>query len=196
MFNVCPNCEDYRVNKEVIERESETVALCAECQHERPFLRLPLFIVVGASGVGKSTTQPTVTELLRDEAVVIEGDILYDADQSVQAFGDMWLRVCKNIAQSGRPVVLFASGLIPQNLDTSFERRYFSQIHHLALTCEPQAQQRRLEARPRWRGTEWRGQYDYNRWFREQSGLPLIDTTEQAVEDSAEKIAAWVRARL
>ena len=133
------------------------------------FLQLPLFIVVGASGVGKSNVLSMLVEQMRDEVVLLEGDILLDFDKSIQAHGDMWLRLCKNIGQSGRPVVLFASGLIPQNLTDSLERRYFSEIHHLALVCEPDEQRRRLAARPAWRGTEWQAQYDYNRWFIEQS---------------------------
>jgi hypothetical protein len=55
MFNVCPACGEYSVEKGVEQDGPEAVAVCPSCHHAAPFLRLPLFVVTGASGAGKST---------------------------------------------------------------------------------------------------------------------------------------------
>lgn len=196
MFNVCFGCGQYRVDKRVVRTADAVVAVCPLCEHAHPFLAQPLFVVNGASGAGKSTMLPDLIERLSKVAVVMEADILHNSDQTVQAAGDMWLRICKNIGQVGLPVVLVAAGLIPQNLVDSAETRYFSTIHHIALTCTPDEQRRRLAARPAWRGTDWQAQNDFNHWFLHESGMDLIDTTEKTVAQTAAAIADWVTRHL
>ena len=192
MFNVCTYCAQYRTDKTVEKRGSSAVAICPLCQHPHPFIYAPLMILCGASGTGKTTTLHELPALLRDDVVTLEADILL-MGQPIQEFAEMWLRVCKNVAQSGRPVLLGASGFIPPNVEDCIERRYFSHVHYLAFTCEPDEQAARLNARPAWRGTEWSDQLNYNRWIREESGLELLDTTHISVAESAEKVRAWVK---
>ncbi len=52
MVEICPKCGNFSPDKTVTDN---TIA-CPKCGHSWEFLRLPLFIVTGASGVGKSTT--------------------------------------------------------------------------------------------------------------------------------------------
>ncbi|MBN1922962.1 MAG: hypothetical protein JW892_17070 [Anaerolineae bacterium] len=59
MFNTCPKCGAYRADK-IIDPD-RAIAICPECGHRHPFLRLPLLIVSGASGAGKSTISLTLT---------------------------------------------------------------------------------------------------------------------------------------
>lgn len=54
------------------------------------------------------------------EVVLLEADILWRAEidkpeDMYREFFQTWLRVCKNISQSGRPVVLLCAGGIPEN---------------------------------------------------------------------------------
>ncbi len=51
MFNVCYQCGAYHVDKEV----EGNVAICPACGFRHGFRRLPLLLIGGASGVGKST---------------------------------------------------------------------------------------------------------------------------------------------
>lgn len=53
MFNACLQCGAYRADKTI--DPDRNVAICPECGHRHPFLRLPLLIVSGASGADKST---------------------------------------------------------------------------------------------------------------------------------------------
>jgi len=209
MFNVCENCGQYRADKAIETRAGTDYAVCPECGFRRPFLRLPLFIVGGASGTGKSAVCLRLTGSL-SEAVVLESDILwmdvFASPEQYPVYFDLWLRMCKNIAQSGWPVLLFGAGLgVPGNIEPRIERRYFSRVHYLALVCDETQLAARLRARPAWRHADadaWiTSQVDFNRWYREeaphdQPPVELLDTTRASVAETAAQVAAWLRRSL
>ncbi len=137
MLNVCYGCGEYRTDKIVTAHGERAVAKCPVCEHEHPFLMLPLLIVTGASGTGKSTVLQRLIGTV-SEAVLLEGDILWFGDDADIDHFDLLLRLSKNVSQAGRPVVLFGAGIgVPDNLESCGERRYFSKINYLALTCDP-----------------------------------------------------------
>src|SRR5215472_9131018 len=74
MFNICPECGEYSEEKAI--DPSGPFAICSFCGHAQRFERLPLFIVTGASGSGKSTVGLALVRRLR-ECVVMETDILW-----------------------------------------------------------------------------------------------------------------------
>jgi energy-coupling factor transporter ATP-binding protein EcfA2 len=67
MFNICPACGEYSVEKVIEQDGPEAVAVCPSCHHAAPFLRLPLFVVTGASGAGKSTVCQQLIGMLRGQ---------------------------------------------------------------------------------------------------------------------------------
>ena len=77
MFNVCPGCGEYRADK-VIDHAG-SYAVCPCCGYQHKFLQLPLFILTGASGVGKTTTCLALAAKTT-EVVVMESDILWRAE--------------------------------------------------------------------------------------------------------------------
>jgi hypothetical protein len=138
-------------------------------------------------------------------AVLMDSDILWrpefnTPDTHYQDFFETWLRVCKNISQSGRPVVLFGAGVgVPENIENCVERRYFSSVHYLALVCSDDKFSERLQQRPLWRGTREPAfieeQIRFNGWFKAYAGQPairLIDTTNAALEETARQVASWI----
>ena len=207
MMNVCVNCGLYRSDKTV--DPDGPYAICPECGHRHPFLQLPLLIVAGASSTGKSTICYHLLGRLK-EVVALEADILWRAEfdkpgDRYREFFELLLRLCKNISQSGRPVVLFCSGGNPDNVEPCVERRYFSEVHYLALTCEDAELVQRLTGRPAWRKSgaqEFvKAQVEYNRWFKEGGSdigppVELLDTTEISEKESVEAVALWVREKL
>jgi hypothetical protein len=206
MFNVCPSCGAYSVDKEIDPIES--VAICPTCGYRHPFLRLPLYVLTGASGVGKTAVCLGLPSVL-PECVVLESDILWRKEfdepaTSYRAYRDLWLRIAKNVGQSGRPVVLGGTAL-PEQFETCSERRYFAAIHYLALVCEDGVLGERLRTRPTWRGAGSAEFVDrmiqFNRWLvdnanRTNPPMTLLDTTTSAVEDTVGQVTAWVRAKL
>ncbi|MBU0493327.1 MAG: AAA family ATPase [Chloroflexi bacterium] len=207
MIDVCFNCGQYRPDK-VID-PAGPAAICPECGHRHPFLQLPLLIVAGASGTGKSTVGHRLLGRL-PEVVLLEADILWrpEFDQpetQYRDFFEMWLRVCKNVAQSGRPVVLLCSGGIPGNLEPRVERRYFSDVHYLALTCDDEELAARLRARPAWRKSGEPACIEehvrFNRWLKDNAAhtapaIDLLDTSGVPIEETTERVLAWIRAKL
>src|SRR4029450_5627976 len=109
MLNICVNCGLYRPDK--IIDPAGPYAICPEGGHRHLFRPLPLFIVSGASGAGKSTVchhmWGTVTEV-----VLLDSDILWRPEfespgAPAQDFFETWLPGAQSIGQSGRPVGWF-----------------------------------------------------------------------------------------
>ncbi|MXY91852.1 MAG: hypothetical protein F4047_16365 [Caldilineaceae bacterium SB0670_bin_27] len=228
MFNVCPNCGLYRVDKTVSEpltsvqapnperpievhaRLETAIAACPHCGHLHPFLRLPLLLVGGASATGKSAILQELTGQFT-AAVLLESDLLWlkefeDPTGGHRRFSETWLRMAKNINQSGRPTVLFGAGLaVPANIEQCEERRYFSQTHYLALVCDEEALRRRLLARPAWRKSnepeQLKAQIEFNRWLQAEGPkktpqVTILDTTDASVADSARAVREWMERAL
>lgn len=77
VFNTCSACGEYCVEKGVQALDAQkALAVCPKCGYQHQSFRLPLVVVTGARGVGKSTICLALTSKMRDAAVVIEGDIL------------------------------------------------------------------------------------------------------------------------
>ena len=206
MFNVCHQCGLYRADK--IIDPSGPYAICPECGHRHTFRQLPLLMVSGASGAGKSSVCNALLGQL-DHVVLLDSDILWrpefnKPEESYRDFFETWLRMAKNISQSGRPVILFGAGMgVPGNIEPCIERRYFSQVHYLALVCDDNELARRLQARPAWRGsgseTYIERQVRFNRWFNETKdihpSISLIDTTDASLEHTVEQVNSWIRGK-
>lgn len=206
MFNVCPACGEYSVEKAI--DPAGPFAVCPHCGYAHPFVQLPLFVVTGASGVGKSTVALALPDAL-PECVCLDSDILWGVvpatpDDDYRGYADVWLRLAKNIGQGGRPVVLLGSA-VPARFELAPERRYFTTIHYLALVCDDATLVARLEARPGWRqsGTPEfiESMLRFNRWFQDHAAtttppMTLLDTSRLTTAESIQQTAAWVRERL
>jgi len=105
---------------------SGPAAICPECGFRHSFVQLPLLIVSGASGAGKSTVCHTLIGRL-NHVLLLDSDILWRPEFNTPAnkyreFFEQWLRMCKNVSQSGRPVVLFGGGAgVPDNIEPCIE---------------------------------------------------------------------------
>jgi len=202
MMNVCFQCGMYHADKMI--DQTGPFAICPDCGYKHRFQQLPLLIVSGASGTGKTAVcQHLLGQVTR--AVLLDSDILWrpefnTPDTRYQDFFELWLRVCKNISQSGRPVVLFGAGVgMPENIENCVERRYFSKIHYLALVCSDETLSKRLQQRPIWRGTREPAYIEehirFNRWFKaydSQPSIKLINTTNAILDETTLQVASWI----
>ncbi len=208
VFNVGAACGSFNAEREVIDAEPGWgTVVCAACGAGQRLRRLPLFVVTGASGAGKTDACRLLTHTL-PACVVLESDILWGAidtsgDDRFERYWDAWLRLIVNIHQAGKPVVLCGTA-VPSLLDSRPAQAYLAGTHYLALTCDDMELERRLRARPVWRGCDdafIAGQVTFNQWFRsgidlDQPPITLLDTTRITVEESAEVVRCWVRDRL
>jgi predicted kinase len=202
MFNICLECGEYSEEKAI--DASGPFAICPFCGYAQRFKRLPLFIVTGASGSGKSTLGLALVSRLQ-ECVVMETDILwrpeYDTPQDgYRTYRTLWLRLAKNISQSGKPVILVGSA-VPEQFEVCGERRYFHALHYLALITDDDILEQRLRARPAWRQSAGADvlstMHTFNRWLREHASttappMTLLDTSYLTLDQSVGQALAWI----
>lgn len=207
MFNVCHQCGLYRRDKLI--DLTGPYAVCPECGHRHPFRRLPLLLVAGPSAAGKSSVCHALVGNI-DGVVLLDSDILWrrefdTPEDRYRDYFETWLRMAKNISQSGRPVVLFGAGMgVPENIEPCVERRYFSGTYYLALVCNDEVLVERLKARPAWRGSGEQAfvdrQVQFNHWFKDQQNgsypVSLIDTTDVSLEDTVQQVRAWIHEKM
>jgi hypothetical protein len=169
---------------------------------------LPLFVINGATGVGKSTVGEAV-RLLLPECVHLDGDLLWTNENfghpdQIAAYYARWLRLAVELSQSGRPLVL-RGACNPDRWQGSPLTSYFSDIHYIALVAEPEIHEARLRKRELpddislW--PEFPEFLNHNRWLLANALLTeppmeLLDVSRLPPAEAAAKVAAWVRVRL
>jgi hypothetical protein len=203
VFNVCERCGMWTAAPVVDPRGPDV--LCGKCGFRRRFRMLPLHIVTGPSGVGKTTLCGLLAPAM-DDVVCLESDLLWGALPATAAddyrgYWDHWLHLAAAIGQAGRPVVLFGT-TIPERIEPLPNRRFCSTVRYLALVCDDDELARRLRARPAWRGCDEQfieGMLGYNRRLRNEASAgilreTLLDITSMDTTEAAQRVAAWVRA--
>ena len=199
MIGNCPKCGDYGWNKEVVGSEIR----CPGCGHVWPFRKLPLFVLTGCSGVGKTTTAQALLQR-RTDFVVLDADYLYaimkpgNKDEYRQWVEQM-MNLAKEIAQSGRPVVWVTAGCLDM-FHPAYHRRFFTEIHCLALVCSEETLRSRMTAGRGITDENWiESSVKYNRYLQshdrlEEMRFQTLDITDTTPEQRAETVEEWVRA--
>ena len=183
----------------ILERDPAAPLLrCASCGDVTKVPALPLFVVTGASGVGKTTVTDPLRRLL-PECVVFEGDSINQiAALGWDVWRDTWLRVAHGVALGGRPMVLCTS-LIPSHLEALPARKLLGHIHFCNIDCPDDVLAARLRARPSWRHSNTEEailtHQRFAAWLREHID-PTWDTSTLTPDETAERIATWVRLHL
>jgi hypothetical protein len=157
----------------VLDRDPAAPVLrCASCGAGTEVPALPLFVVTGASGAGKTTVTTPLRRLV-PECAVFEGDlILHIAALGVDTWRDTWLRIAHAVALNGSPTVLCTS-LLPSQLESLPAHKLLGPIHFCNLDCPDDVLAARLRARPSWRHS----------------------STEEAIL-THQRFAAWLRPQL
>jgi broad-specificity NMP kinase len=198
MQNICENCGRYSADK--IISETENTMTCKFCGYTQSIKRLPLFIITGASGVGKSATSRLMFKT-KSNVIVMESDILWNnafnnPENDYREYRELWLRMCKNISQGGKPVVLCGCS-VPDHFENCIERRYFSNIYYLAIVCDDNILKKRLEKRRISDEQYINNSISFNKWLKENAELTepsmaLLDTSNLTVEEAANEASTWI----
>jgi hypothetical protein len=199
MAIVCTSCGEYIVP--TVSKEKQTVT-CINCQHDMSMNIFPLFIVTGASGVGKTTIVSELRTYL-PEFEVFETDIMWDDDWQKQR--NNWLRIAHSVAQNNRMTVLCGT-MMPDDVEKCDHFRFFAQVHYAILHCDDQTREARLRSRPAWRKCSSDAFIEEHKkfahWLLENADTafsppaPVIDATYASPNEIAGKITHWVQSCL
>jgi len=208
MFNVCPACG---LSQGEFEFDPAGFHVCPACGARRPHRLMPLLLVGGPAGAGKSTAGALLLGQLT-EALIVESDLLWRKEFNTPEDGycdyfTLWLRLAAHLSQSGRPVALFGAGFaVPHSVEPLAARALFSAVHYLGLVCDDEELTHRLTRRPRWRAHPNRDSLiaehlEFNHWLKEHAvttGPPvtLVDTTGRHAEETAAAVAAWIKEKV
>ena len=170
----------------------------------KPTRKQPLFMITGASGVGKST----VCEILfRNETkyIVMDGDLLWNGvydtpDDDYYEWRKLWLNVCASISQIGMPVVLCGCTTPEQN-ELLEEKNLFTKIYYIAITCGDNKLKTRLNGRGINDENYIKSSIDFTHWLIKQENHPdypikNIDTTSLSPEQAAAEVDKWIYERI
>lgn len=171
-----------------------------------PTKKLPLFVVIGASGVGKSSACEILFKKETDY-IVLESDILWndvyngDPDDGYRAYREVWLTMCANISQIGMPCVLCGCGE-PRHFEVCNARRYFTETHYMAVVCRDDVLVHRMKNLRGITNEGWISSSQvYNQWLWNEGTqttppMTLIDNSDLTPEQTAEQIERWIRERM
>ena len=165
----------------------------------KPNKKMPLFIITGASGVGKSTACEI---LFNDESeyIVMESDLLWHdiyntPNDNYKKYRELWLRVCANISQIGKPTVLCGCA-IPEQFDVCIEKVYFTKIHYLAIVCDEKVLVERMKLGRKISDDNWiKSSIDFNQWLinnGESHNIHLLDSSSFSADQTAKEIDKWI----
>lgn len=197
MLSICPECGNYEWDKIV----SENTIKCPKCGRTWNFKKLPLFVLTGCSGVGKTTAAQEL--LQRDiDFIVLDADMFRGimplrSDSDYQNRIEQMESLSRNIMQSGQPVMWTMAGCLDK-LNKTYNRRFFSGIYCLALVCGERELCRRMTEGRRINDEKWlNSSIDYNNYFITHTSIDDIsfdtfDTTEKSVYEIADYIVQWV----
>ncbi len=171
---------------------------CPRCGSESWLPALPLFVVTGASGIGKSTITGPLRSLLSGCLVVDTDVILHVAALGWDTWRNTWLQLTHAAALGGQATVLTGS-LTPDQLEHLPARKLIGPIHFALLDCPDDVLADRLRARPAWRHSSSDASIiEFQRfaaWLR-ASITPSFDTSNTSAAEVADGLAAWVTALL
>ncbi len=201
MVEICPNCGNYDPDKTVTDNK----ITCPKCSHTWDYKKLPLFIVTGASGVGKSTTVHTLQQMSR-EFVCLESDMLYsimphETPGDYMAQTEAMMAFSRDVMQCGKPAVWSRAGNI-QMLPNAYGMRFFSGIFVLALTAGEAELRRRMTEGRGIADSEWiQRSVDYDRYFSEHDNIEgvyydTLDVSKLTVQEAARELERWALGKL
>ena len=201
MIEICSNCGNHEWDKEIIGNNLR----CPKCGAEWEFRTMPLLILTGCSGVGKTTTAIEIMRRMVDfvvlDADIFAGVINWNDEESCNNWVELIANISKDIMQSGKPVLWTMAGCLDR-FSKVYNSRYFSEVSCLALvTDEASLRQRMQDGRgitdDNWISSSW----DYNRYFMEHTQVgdtkyEIFDISSKTPKEVADYVINWVQKKV
>lgn len=161
-----------------------------------------LFIITGASCIGKSTASEILFKSEKDY-IVMESDLLWSdvyntPNDGYRAYRELWMRLCSNISQIGMPVVLCGC-VTPEQLEVCDARKYFSEVVYIAIVAKKDELIKRIKHGRNVTDENWiDSSIEFNEWIKSNAikttpNIILVDNTDMSSEETANKIDEIIR---
>ena len=161
-----------------------------------------LFIISGASCVGKSTACEVLFKKEKDY-IVMESDLLWDErynipENNYREYRELWMNMCANISQIGMPVVLCGCG-VPDQFEVCDARKYFSEIVYITIVTAEEELIHHMKYDRKVTDENWiESSVQFNEWLKNNADktnpkMILIDNTKLKPEETAAKIDEIIR---
>jgi hypothetical protein len=193
----CDRCGAYAIRRQQLHDGIGDFA-CDACQRRFSRRVMPLYIVTGASGVGKTSITPLLQGLLPNCGV-------FDKDQMWARDWDMiynnYFRIASALAQGGKVTVVVGT-IMPEFLVGLSDRDLVGEIRYANLHCDDETRRHRLLTRRTWDvpDEEFIHQHEeFARWLLDHATtdfgapMPTFDTTVDMPEVVAQNVATWVK---
>lgn len=192
---ICPHCGLYQTPKQTSFSNGKGYVRCMTCGNEYSYRALPLYVMLGASGTGK-TTLALELQRVQNSFIVLDGDLLWRQEfmgQGNEEFFALWMNMALNISQCGKPVLL-AMGGMPDDFMNNRNAKFFPSVHVLGLCADEEDLVSRLTSRPAWRASASDEFIESMRTYnRAVSGLaPSLNTTNNSIDDCVRYIKDFV----
>lgn len=193
----CYQCGGYTVKRRTL-IDSTGYFSCDACDNHFTKIVLPLFIVTGASGAGKSTIIEPLQHILTEYGV-------FDKDQIWANNWDMvannFFRIASALAQGDKKTVIVGT-VVPAHLEGLSDRDLVGDIYYINLHTDDQTRRTRLTTRRKWglpdeefiqAHARFASQLLIDAETKFGHPMPTIDTTFQSPEEVAAQVADWIR---
>lgn len=131
------------------------------------------------------------------ESDLLWNDMYNTPEDNYFAYRKLWLNMCANISQIGKPVVLCGCA-VPEQFEFHQERDLFSNIYYLALVGDEPTINARMRDGRKIIDENWiSSSISFNNWLKENHDktnpeITLIDTTNKTISDYADIVNDWI----
>lgn len=161
--------------------------------------KLPLFIVTGASGVGKTTVMNELRRTMPDFEV-FGTDMFPETPMDIDTSRNVLLRFAYYVALSGRGTIICGT-FMPWEAEKCDDYNKFSEVCFINLHCDDTTRNNRLrnrEDKATWTDEMLKNHKQFAQWLLDNAEtaynppMPTIDTTSAPPFQVAETIKRYV----
>ncbi len=158
--------------------------------------KVPLFIVTGSSGSGKTYVINELRKILPDFDIFDIDNLREVGISDEQQIRNVWLRVARNTAESGRMTIICGTAMT-WDIEKCIDFPYFKQVYYLNLHCDDETREKQLRER-NWPEEMIQNYKKFSKWLFENADkeytppMPIVDTTIADAADVAAQIKKWV----